>query len=204
MLILDFYGTVKPESEAAGVFQIQAQWAGPGDAPYVATIVGFREYRLNLTTVVVDAAGALIGWPAVQVAHANPAIITGERARDFGAGKAEHFTSTESGTNGAQLGGGSKLTDGNPPVDEVWVWGQMPDGGRIRSQRVKVGLYSSDIVMSPVFQITKVGGAPVPAPTPTPTPLPNQPSDAKETIATGVSLLAQAEGLIRDGLFRLG
>ena len=166
MLFLDFYGQAHPESETAGVFQIGAQWAGPADAAYVATIIGGREYRLNLTTVVLGPDGDLVGWPGVQVAHTNPKIVEGERARDFGAGKAEHFTTTESGTNGAQLGGGSKIGDGGP-VDEVWIWGVMPDGGRIRSQRVKVGLYSSDIVMSPVFQIIKVGTGPtVPPPTP--------------------------------------
>lgn len=201
MLFLDFYGQEHPQSEVSGVFQIGAQWAGPADAEYVANIVGGREYRINLTTVVLGLDGNLIAWPGVQVAHANPAIVNGERARDFGAGKAEHFTTTESGTNGAQLGGGSKILDGGGPVDEVWVHGRMPDGGRIRSQRVKVGLYSSDIVMSPVFQIMKVGGSTPTTPT---TPLPNQPADAKETLDAGIALLNEAMLKIRDGRFRLG
>lgn len=199
MLFLDFYGAPHPETEVAGVFQIQPNMAGPADAAYVATIVGGREYRLNLTPVVIDVNGALVGWPAVQIAHANPAISSGERARDFGAGKAEHTTATESGTNGLQLGGGSKILEGGGPVDEVWVWGTMPDGGRIRSQRVKVGLYSSDIVMSPVFQITRVSGS-----VPSPTPLPNVPSDAKNDLAAAISAISQETLKARDALMRLG
>jgi hypothetical protein len=199
MLFLDFYGAEHPESEVAGVFQIGAQWAGPATAQYVASIIGGREYRLNLTTVVLGVDGDLIAWPGVQVAHANPAIVNGERARDFGAGKAEHFTTTESGTNGAQLGGGSKILEGGGPVDEVWVWGSMPDGGKIRSQRVKVGLYSSDIVMSPIFQIARVGGV-------TPPVNPPQPGtgDAKGDLLMAISNISQETLKARDALIRLG
>lgn len=198
MLFLDFYGAPHPESETTGVFQIQPNTAGPADAAYVATIVGGREYRINLTTVVLGPDGDLMAWPGVQVAHTNPAIATGERARDFGAGKAEHFTTTESGTNGAQLGGGSKILEGGGPVDEVWVWGTMPDGGHIRSQRVKVGLYSSDIVMSPVFQITKVGGA-----TPPPVVTPPSSGNAKSDLMDAISQLSDVQLKLRDAAFRL-
>lgn len=198
-LFLDFYGAPHAESEVSGVFQIGAQWAGPADAPYVANIVGGREYRINLTTVVLGADGDLLSWPGVQVAHTNQKIAEGERARDFGAGKAEHFTTTESGTNGAQLGGGSKIGDGGP-VDEVWVWGTMPDGGRIRSQRVKVGLYSSDIVMSPVFQITKVGGSPSTPPVVTP---PATGNDGHALIQAGIAEISSGLLKVREGEFKL-
>jgi hypothetical protein len=199
MLFLDFYGAEHAESEVSGVFQVAGS-AGPADAEYDAMIIGGREYRVNLTTVVLGPDGDLVAWPGVQVAHANPAIATGERARDFGSGKAEHFTTTESGTNGAQLGGGSKILGGGP-VDEVWVHGKMPDGGRIRSQRVRVGLYSSDIVMSPIFQITRRGGLPnVPGPI---QPPPATGTDGHALIQAGLAEISSGLLKVREGEFKL-
>lgn len=196
MIVLDFYGAVHPTSEVTDVFQIQPNLAGPADSTYEATVIGGREYRLNLTPVVIGPDGDLIGWPTVQVAHANPA--PSERKRDFGSGQAEHFTTTEAGTNGIQLGGGSKIGGGGP-VDEVWVHGTMPDGGKIRSQRVKVGLYSSDIVLSPVFQIVKRGSTPPTAP-PIATPTS---SDAKANLAAAISNISQETLKARDALLRI-
>lgn len=162
MFFKDLHGRPHPESEAVNVFKVQSGWAGPEDAQYEAVVVGGREYIINLTAVVNDASGAFLGYGEVQVAHNNPAPNEGKV--DLGSGLAKHFATNDAGVKGIQLGGGSKIgPDG--PVDEVWVHGSMPDGGRIRSQKVKVGLYSTDIVLSPVFEVRRRnGGTPTPPP----------------------------------------
>lgn len=160
MRILDFYGQDKtsPVAEWQKVFQIQNYRIGPQTAEYEAIIIGAREYRLNLTPLVLLEDGSLCGWPDVQVAHANPAVQSvaqGGRGVQTSGGLAELFTTTEAGTNGLQLGGGSKIGAGGP-VDAVWVEGLL-FGLPIVSDVVRVGLYSSDVVMSPVFLIRKKG-----------------------------------------------
>lgn len=191
--VLDFYGAVVSDDVSA-VFQVQPAMKGPADAPYVAKIVGAREYRINLTPVVIAPDGALAAWHLVQVAHKNPA--GGERYRNFGSGSAEHFTATEAGTNGLQLGGGSKIGDGGP-VDEIWVHGTMPDGGAIQSEWVKCGLYSSDIVLSPVYYITKRGG------TTTPPIQPPTTGDPKAKALEHISHAQQDLFLARDAISQI-
>jgi len=188
MRILDFYGQDKtsPVADWQKVFQVQPYRIGPQTAEYEAIIVGAREYRLNLTPLVLDENGSLCGWPDVQVAHSNPAVRgvgDGGRGVQTQGGMAELFTTTEAGTNGLQLGGGSKIGPGGP-VDTIWVEGLF-FGLPIVSDVVKVGLYSSDIVMSPVFLLRKKGsGGPITQP-------PAQPGGlTKEAIAAMMNNLA--------------
>lgn len=162
---LDFYGAPHPASEVAKVF-IKDGFAGPDDAPWEATIIAGVEYRLNLTPVVINDSGSLVAWPTVRVAHSNPAVSPasreGGRGVDTPDGMAELFTTTEAGTNGIQLGGGSKIGDGGP-VDVIWIAGTV-NGEAIRSEKVRCGLYSSDVTLSPVFQLRRKGATPVPGP----------------------------------------
>jgi len=170
VLIYDFYGQDKTaDAQWKKAFKISTQWVGPDDAQVEAVIIGAREYKINLTPVVLTPDGALVADLETQVAHANPAVdpvgTNDGRGVQTENGLAELFTTTEAGVNGLQLGGGSKIGD-DGPVDEVWVAGKY-QGKSIRSQSVKTGLYGTDVVLSPVFKIAHRGGTVPPVQPPT-------------------------------------
>lgn len=170
MLILDFYGQDKTaDSGWRKYFKVDPRPVGPADAGYVATIVAAREYRLNLTPLVITPDGALLASPTVQVAHYNGAVrpvgMDNGRGVLTSGGLAELFTTNEAGTNGLQLGGGSKVLDGQEPPDQIWITGTYK-GKDIKSDLCRTGLYSSDVVLSPVYMLMPVNSAETPS-TPT-------------------------------------
>lgn len=157
MIYRDFYGR-PTEVGSTGVPHARVLPATAPRNSVHAQVVALREYRINAKPVVTDANGIANRMLAIELAHANPAVVEGERARDVGPNpgpyrRAETISLHEA-EQGIQLGGGSKIgPDG--PVDAFWVVGKYGDLP-IYSDVLLTGLFSSDITVGGEWRLVYV------------------------------------------------
>ncbi len=94
------------------------------------------------------------------------------------------------------MGGGSKIVDGNA-VDVLLLTGDL-DFVPIVSDAWRTGLYSSDVALSPIWELRPVGfGEPTLPPAPTLPSAPSLPESASGHVDAILTHAAALKGLIR-------
>lgn len=166
MLVIDFYGsrTTWPDEGVAPWGRVEP-WTGPlPRRHWRARVVAAVETLLQLAPVVRFADQRAVRAETLAVVHVNPGVLstptvvsdTGDPRYPRGQRHTLHAAE-----RGLSLGGGSKIGEGGA-VDVLLLVGDL-DGVPVVSDAWRTGLYSSDVTLSPIWELTPVGIADQPA-----------------------------------------
>ncbi|MFN8533834.1 MAG: hypothetical protein U0556_09825 [Dehalococcoidia bacterium] len=201
MLVIDFYGNRKtwPDEGVPPWGRVEPYRGVMPARAWKATIVAAVETLMQLAPVVRFADKRAVRAETVAVVHLNPgvlatpAVVSDTDDSRYPRGQRHTIQAAE---NGLALGGGSKIVDGNA-VDVLLLTGDL-DFVPIVSDAWRTGLYSSDVALSPIWELRPVGfGEPTLPPAPTLPSAPSLPESASGHVDAILTHAAALKGLIR-------
>ena len=179
----DWYDKLNLKSGDRDFAPVAVVERAPSPTPnqYIARLIGWRErQRMIYEPIVVDQNGDAITNIDVDIVFRNGATrpVGFDQGRGVDTdpafpGSAYQFGEVYTTGMNIPIGPGSKIQEGQPQGgDIIWIRGIL-DGKSIISDVSITGLYSSDIIPSPIFRIKRVkpgvegpppAGSPPPAP----------------------------------------